>query len=226
MKQPNFDHIARPYRWLEYLSLGRALERCRFHFLLQLLDRRRALIMGDGDGRFTAKLLAENPSIEVDAIDISQTMLALLRQRAESTSDRLRTHHADARTFPYDGPKNRYDLVVTHFFLDCFSQPDLDQLIERIEPALAPEALWIISDFRIPAGPMRFLARAYVRGLYLAFRVLTGLKTTQLPDYATPLAKQGFTCEARHHSLAGLLTTELWRRDDKDENPPEQPRIR
>ena len=212
MKQPNFDRIARPYRWLEYLSLGRALERCRFHFLPQLLDCRRALVLGDGDGRFTAKLLAESPSVEIDAIDISKTMLTLLRQRSEAASDRLRTHHTDARTFLY-GSNSRYDLVVTHFFLDCFTQPDLDQLIARIEPALAPGALWLVSDFRIPTGPMRLPARAYVGGLYLVFRVLTGLRTTQLPDHETRLSKQGFVCEGRHHPLAGLLTTELWRKN-------------
>lgn len=217
MKQPNFDRIARPYRWLEYLSLGKTLERCRFHFLPQLLDCHRALILGDGDGRFTATLLADNPSIQVDAIDISRTMLALLRQRSGSHSERLRTHHADARIFRYD-PRNQYDLVATHFFLDCFTQPDLNQLITQIQSALAPGAIWLISDFRIPAGTMRLPARIYVRSLYLAFRLLTGLKTTRLPDYATPLTEQGFTCVARHHSLAGMLTTELWRKDSDSEN--------
>ena len=71
MTRLNFDRIARPYRWLEYLSLGRALERCRFHFLPRLRDCRRALVLGDGDGRFTAKLLDANPSVQVDAVDIS-----------------------------------------------------------------------------------------------------------------------------------------------------------
>lgn len=225
MKQPNFDRIAHPYRWLEYLSLGKALERCRFHFLPQLLNCRRALILGDGDGRFTAKLLAENSSVEIDAIDISKTMLTLLRQRSGLHFERLRTHHTDARLFPSDS-QNQYDLVATHFFLDCFTQADLNQLIARIEPALAPGAIWLISDFRIPAGPMRLPARVYIRSLYLAFRLLTGLKTTCLPNYVTPLAEHGFTCTARHHSLAGMLTTELWRKGIETKTSPEPPCIR
>ena len=47
--QPNFDFVARPYRWLEYLTLGRALEHCRLHYLPSLLKRNRALILGDGE---------------------------------------------------------------------------------------------------------------------------------------------------------------------------------
>ena len=58
----NFDLIARPYRWLEYLTFGPALARCRNHFLPQLTDRRAALVLGDGDGRFLARLLAPTPA--------------------------------------------------------------------------------------------------------------------------------------------------------------------
>jgi SAM-dependent methyltransferase len=209
--QPNFNRIARPYRWLEYLTLGSALENCRNHYLPQLLDRRRALVLGDGDGRFLAQLLASNPDLYADAIDTSATMLQLLRQRCEAATPnaatRLRTHHADAITVPLE---DSYDLVVTHFFLDCLTQPDLDTLITRVNPTITPGALWLISDFRIPNGLMRLPAKLLVRGLYLAFRLLTGLRTTHLPDYATPLTQAGLTRIAHQHHLAGLLTTELW----------------
>ncbi len=79
--EPNFNPIARPYRWLEYLTLGKALENCRIHYLPQLLDRRHALVIGDGDGRFLAQLLTHNPSLHADAVDTSATMLHLLLQR-------------------------------------------------------------------------------------------------------------------------------------------------
>ena len=80
---PNFDRIARPYRWLEYLTLGRALERCRLHFLPQLTDRTQALILGDGDGRFLAALVDQNHILTAAAVDTSATMLELLRTRCE-----------------------------------------------------------------------------------------------------------------------------------------------
>jgi SAM-dependent methyltransferase len=208
---PNFDRIARPYRWLEYVAFGPALTRCRNHFLPGLADRRRALVLGDGDGRFTARLLASNPQLEADAVDLSPAMLALLTRRAArahpTAGARLRSHIADARTFAPSGP---YDLVVTHFFLDCLTQPDLDALAARVRPHLTPNAIWLVSDFHIPAGRMRLAARALVRGLYFGFRVLTGLRTTQLPDHAAALTSAGLVRAAQHLSLARMLTTELW----------------
>jgi SAM-dependent methyltransferase len=209
--EPSFNLIARPYRFLEYLTLGPALERCRTHFLPTLLTRKDALLLGDGDGRFLAQLLAANPALEADAVDTSHTMLQLLRQRcAAATPDaatRLQTHQTGALNFNLT---QTYDLIVTHFFLDCLSQPDLEALIDRLIPHLQPGALWLISDFRIPPNALRLPARLLVRALYLVFRLLTGLHTTRLPDHATPLTAAGLTRIARHYSLAGLLATELW----------------
>jgi SAM-dependent methyltransferase len=209
--QPNFDLIARPYHWLEYLTLGRALERCRLHYLPSLLQRKRALVLGDGDGRFLAQLLAQNPRLHVDAVDTSATMLQILRHRCEAlahnTSTRLNTHQANALACPLDPP---YDLIVTHFFLDCLTQPDLETLVNRIAPTLSPGAIWLVSDFQIPSGPMRLPAKILVRTLYLAFRILTGLRTTQLPDHATSLQQAGLTRIAHRHRLSRLLITELW----------------
>jgi SAM-dependent methyltransferase len=212
--EPNFNLIARPYRWFEYLTLGKALENCRLHYLPRLLNKRHALILGDGDGRFLAQLLQQNPNLSADAVDSSYTMLQLLRQRCEAATPgvatRLRTHHTNALTFPLENAEAAYDLIIAHFFLDCLTQPELNTLITRTTKHLRPGALWLISDFRIPTGAMRLPARALVRSLYLAFRVLTGLRTTHLPDHATPLTQAGMTRISEHTSLAGLLTTEIW----------------
>jgi hypothetical protein len=210
--RPNFDHIARPYRLLEFITFGHTLERCRTHYLPRLLDHSHALILGDGDGRFLAALLVANPKLQADAVDTGATMLQLLRRRAlAATPDadqRLRTHHTSALTFT---PSQPCDLVVTHFFLDCLTQPELDRLCQCLTPHLIPGALWLLSDFRIPpTGTMHWPARALVRSLYLGFRLLTGLRTTQLPDHAAALTAVGLTRIACRHLLGGLLTTELW----------------
>ena len=218
---PDFDRIARPYRWLEYLTFGHALQRCRTHYLRRLLDRKQALVLGDGDGRFLAALLAASPRLRADAVDTSAAMLRLLTRRAHAAtpdaSQRLHTHHTSALTFT---PPHPCDLIATHFFLDCLTQPELEQLCRRVMPNLAPQALWVISDFRIPPfGPMRWAARALVRALYLGFRLLTGLRTTALPDHAAALTAAGLIRIAHHHSLAGILITELWQLNPRTPEP-------
>jgi ubiquinone/menaquinone biosynthesis C-methylase UbiE len=219
----NFDLVARPYRWMEYLTFGLALQRCRTYFLAQLAGRRSALVFGDGDGRFLACLLASNPQLTAEAVDSSQSMLRLLQGRvaAIGASARLRTSHADALSFV---PERMYDVVAAHFFVDCLTQPELTHLVSNVTPHLEPGALWAFSDFHVPEGPMRWPARVLIRSLYLAFRLLTGLRTTRLPDHGAALASAGFTCVARHNSLAGLLTGELWAYTPAMQLPPQRPR--
>jgi hypothetical protein len=120
---PNYDRIAKAYRWLEYLMLGPLLERTRNYHLGRVTGCRQALILGDGDGRFTARLLEQNAAMRAEAVDVSGTMLELLAKRARASEGRLRTVQMDAREYV---PRERPDLVCTHFFLDCFTQVDVD----------------------------------------------------------------------------------------------------
>jgi SAM-dependent methyltransferase len=214
---------------MEYLTFGHSLERCRTYFLPQLAHRRSALVLGDGDGRFLARLLAANPSLHADAVDTSPAMLRLLTRRVQTASPyaqtRLRTYQISALKFEPDrtpGPK--YDLIVTHFFLDCLTESEVDALAQRLARHITPNALWLISDFRIPAGAMHLPARALVRALYLGFRILTGLRTTNLPNHPTALTAANFTLAAQHHSLAGLLTSELWEYTPAMQLPPQRPK--
>ncbi len=209
----SFDLIARPYRTLEYLTLGRTLERTRLYYLPRLLAARNALFLGDGDGRFLSHLLAANATAHATALDISARMLHLLRERCAPYATRLQTHQTDALAFT--APKGtQYDLVVTHFFLDCLPQPEVEELMRQVAPVLAPNAQWVVSDFRIPTGLMRWPAQLLVGGLYLAFRVLTGLRTSRLPDHASALQAAGFHRVEQKLFLAGVLTTELWQRTE------------
>jgi hypothetical protein len=215
---PSFDLIARPYRWLEYLTFGPCLERCRFHFLPSLGDRRRALVLGDGDGRFSARLLAANDGVEVDAVDASGAMLGLLVKRVEklgpAAAARLRTWRGNAPDLKI---QNRsYDLVATHFFLDCLTDADVSALIARLKPNLAADAIWLVSEFAIPdSEPGALAGRLLVGALYLAFRLITGLKVRKLPDYASALRAAGFAVDAKKSYLGGILISELWRYSDQ-----------
>ena len=227
---PNYDGIARAYRWLEYLTLGPLLQRTRTAHLARLQTCKQALVLGDGDGRFTAALLTANPSIQIEAVDASAVMLRLLETRCAPFSSRLTTSQADIRHGSNNSPgapsqtvpsfevgsnarkPTTPDLVVTHFVLDCLTQPEVDALITNLTPLLAPQSLWLVSDFTIPNGPIHWPARIYVRLLYLVFRIFTGMTPTRLPNHAFALDRSGFTLIAEQRHLFGILISQLWQR--------------
>ena len=170
-RAPNFNHLARAYRWMEWLTFGPWLARCRFAFLDQLQSRRSALVLGDGDGRFTARLLNDNPAVVVDALDASPNMLQALVNNAGQRSGRIRVHVADARLWQPENP--RYDLIATHFFLDCLTTREVAALASKLRSCVRPQALWVVSEFAIPRNPFGwFVAFPVVTCLYLAFDLL------------------------------------------------------
>lgn len=200
----NCDRIAALYRWMEYAAFGRALERRRAAFLGEVSGARRVLALGDGDGRALAAFVAAAPQARVDYVDASAKMLELARARAGTNRGNYR--QADARVLPLGD--SEYDVVVTHFFLDCFSGPELDRLVEKIARSAAPSARWIISEFR----PATFFAKLLIAGMYAFFRRATGLATRRLADHHPPLTRQGFHLQRVERAWGGMLASELWTR--------------
>jgi hypothetical protein len=101
---PNFNRLAGLYRWMEWFSFGPWLGWCRCAFLPEVSACCNAVVFGDGDGRFTSRLLAANPTIQIEAVDASAAMLAALARRAGSHSARVRTCLKDARAWqPMNG---------------------------------------------------------------------------------------------------------------------------
>lgn len=205
----NFNGVARIYAPIEKLTFGPWLWRCRCWFLQELKTRRSVLVIGDGDGRFTAKLLAENPLALVDAVDASVEMLRALVRNAGLRASRVRTHLADARA--WEPENSAYDLVVTHFFLDCLTTAEVTELARKIRAHATPNAVWAVSEFAIPRGWFGWLvAWPLVQGLYLVFFILTGLRVQRLPQYREALTEAGWTRAKEHQLLGGLLVSELW----------------
>jgi ubiquinone/menaquinone biosynthesis C-methylase UbiE len=200
----NCDSIAPHYWWIERLGMGGALERRRRWFLPELGSARRALVLGDGDGRFLRALLRRNPVVRADYVDLSRRMLELARRKAGA--ERVDYKRADALTLRF--PRDEYDLIATHFFFDCFGPSELETLIGRVADAAKPGAQWIVSEFRTPHLPARLLVRA----LYLLFRVTTGLKTRELADHRPILRSHGFRLINERHSRGALVVSERWER--------------
>jgi hypothetical protein len=207
---PNFDGLAKLYRWMELLTFGPLLSRCRTAFLSEIAWAHRGVVLGDGDGRFTAELLRANAQVEIDAVDVSPAMIEVLLRRAGTNSQRVRAHCADAREWtPEDA---EYDLVATHFFLDCLTTEECRALAAKVRKASSSSTVWIVSEFAVPEGRFgQFVAQPVVWLLYRGFGVLTGLRIRSLPDHHSALRDAGFALAQRRTRLFGLLASEMWR---------------
>ena len=205
----NFDRLAPFYQAMERLAAGGRLQRCRVAFLGAIPPPRRVLILGEGRGNFLAELRKRFPEASVVVVDASARMLEHAKRRAGETSAEF--IHTDVLSWtPESGG---FDLIVTHFFLDCLTADELDVLIPRLADWASPEAHWLLADFEIaPRGLARWRSRWIVALLYRFFRITCGLKADSLVAPDPKLASAGFRLAGRMTSEWGLLKSECWRR--------------
>jgi len=207
-----FDGVAPHYAWLEPVLAANLLQQCRLAFLGEVRDARRVLLLGEGPGRFLVPVLRETPGAHVTVVDSSRRMVDLARHRLRRhglATARVTFLHQDACTWA--GADTAFDLVASHFFLDCFRPDQLATLVPRVAAVTRPGGRWLLADFREPRrGWRRARARGVLALAYLFFGLITGLPARRLTDPDPYLQAAGFSLRHRVIRNFGLLHSDVW----------------
>ena len=207
----SFDILAPHYRWMEFVLAGEKLQRCRTAFLDHVAKANKVLILGEGNGRFLRECRRKLPNANITCVDASARMLALARERMTGQGGKMNFVHADA--LEWSPSDSGFDLIVTHFFLDCFRREQLESLIAKLARAAAPQASWLLADFQSAGGGVqRYRSQLILWTMYRFFRVVTRLPATALIAPDTYLEQNGFTLRERAVREWGLLHSDWWQR--------------
>ena len=210
----SFDVLAPHYRWIEFVSAGDKLQLCRTAFLGRIAAPANILILGEGNGRFLLECRRKYPHAKITVVDASARMLARARKRLIGQGlncDRIEFTCADALT--WTPPERAFDLIVTHFFLDCFRSKQVELLIAMLARAASPKANWLLGDFQCaPTGLPRYRSRLILWLLYRFFRLATRLPATTLTPPDIYLNQHGFKlCEREVYDWE-LLHSDRWQK--------------
>ena len=158
----SFDALAPHYRWMEWLLAGNKLQRSRTAFLDRVADAQNVLIAGEGNGRFLLECRRRLPSARVTVLDASGGMIAAARRRVRAAGLDLRPiEFVQGDVLSWKPRAGAHDLVVTHFFLDCFTEPQVERVVGAPRRGAGRGATWLLADFQVPAsGTARLRARA------------------------------------------------------------------
>ncbi|BCS34973.1 SAM-dependent methyltransferase [Luteitalea sp. TBR-22] len=207
----SFDAIAPWYDGAETLLAGTLLQRARTTWIDAVAVDARVLSAGEGHGRFADALLQRRPAVELTCLDASPGMRRVAQRRLARHARLARWVHADATAWRPEPAS--YDVIATHFFLDCFDAASLDRVIDLLATAARPRSLWLVTDFAVPpAGLARVRAAAMHRVMYSAFRRLTTLQATRLTPPDPLLAARGFVLRDRREYSWGLVRADVWQR--------------
>jgi ubiquinone/menaquinone biosynthesis C-methylase UbiE len=215
----SFDQLAPHYRWMEWLLAGDKLQRCRTACLDFIPAPEHALLLGEGNGRFLTALLQKHPDVRVTCLDASARMLDCTRKHLEKVGvNAVSVHWIHADIFEWQPASRNFDLIVTNFFLDCFSSGQVERISRRLAHVSAPGARWLLADFcEPPSGFAKWRARFVLAVMYLFFRVMTRIPATKLAPPDSALLQTGFRLRERKTFEWGLLHADLWIRQPINE---------
>ncbi|WP_187696457.1 methyltransferase domain-containing protein [Xanthovirga aplysinae] len=179
----SFDAVSSFYDPLSRLVFGKALIRSQTCFLNLVPQYAHVLIIGGGTGWIIEELLSKKPSVFITYVEASVKMLEKSKERFSNSPFKdqitfiLGTHLTIRE-------EEKYQVVITNFFLDLFQQATLPSIMNPIYKALDKDGLWFFSDFSLRSKrTYSFLHKILVRIMYLFFGAFCKIEGNQLPNF-------------------------------------------
>lgn len=220
--QRGYDRLAPFYQAIEWLVFGNRLQQARTALLEDLPPWRRLLLLGDGDGRLLQCLCASAAAADqapssrpadrkILSVDLSRAMLERQQAGVETTVTHICVEYLQRDACHYIPEPGIYDVLLTPFFLDCFSRLELETHLPNWLTALRPGGVLYHIDFVLPAGGwQRPAGWLLITLMHLFFRWQTGLQNRRLVDPQPLFEQHGFRKVAERFGVHGLVVSQLW----------------
>ena len=207
-KNVDFSILSPIYDFLGSIVFFGALHRSQIYFLDQLKKPDRALIIGGGTGRFLVDLLKSEKVKNITYVDISAGMFAKAKKKVSALGKENQVEFICGGLEAV--PDRQYDLICTHYFLDCFEEEELCLMLSKLRGLLSKEGEWHFTDFYLDESSS-FIKTKFVGFLYFFFRILCGLKVKKLPDFKKLFNGTELKGETEKYFFRGLLRTAIYK---------------
>lgn len=214
MKKKNFDGVASSYLFLETITFGNQLQKCRTSMISHLTNSKRALVLGEGNGRFLEAFCKANPLAEILVIDESPRMLDLAKRRIANANPPINNQieFRCANVFEILPLTGTFDLIVCNFFLDCFTSSEIGHLMGLFRQMLFGEGLLVVGDFRKPHSIFgKIIGEFILKFMHVFFQKTAGISATELTDLHAILLERSFQKAVEKKLFFGFLNSSIWK---------------
>ncbi|WP_296620448.1 class I SAM-dependent methyltransferase [Marivirga sp.] len=176
----NFNRIASSYDFLKKIIFGEQIEKATNHFLNQMPSNSKILIVGGGTGKILGNF---DSSQVIKYLELSKAMI----NRANEVKSNATIEFIQSDILEWTS-NEKYDFVITPFFLDCFNEDQLNSIFLKLKNVLNKKGKWIQTDF-YPKNKAQVLM---IKIMYAFFILSTNLKTKELANFDLFFEKHQF----------------------------------
>jgi tRNA (cmo5U34)-methyltransferase len=205
----NYNKLAPFYGFISEIVFGKALTKSTAVFMDRIPENAKILVAGGGDGKILKDLFKTGKKFNILYCDSSNKMLNLAKKRDPFPSGQVDFLCKDAFTLNHQD----LDCVITPFFLDQFSNPDIERFLEKCHSYTSNSGMILFTDFnKNPHGFMRHFHRLLIKSMYYFFALVVGLKQRTLPDFLNCFENTSWKLAEKWESNNGLLTSAVFRK--------------
>lgn len=187
------------YDFLADLIFRSQIKKATTEFFDCISEGDKVLIIGGGTGWILEQL--KQRQLKVTYIDILEGMVRKARKRKFSFPVEF-----ISGSYTY-APNEKFDVIITPFFLDMFSNGKIGHVVQHISTLLKKDGIWLFSDF-IPSNKIHH--RVLIKIMYLFFSLFYKIEEWRLPDYDKCFSKNGYKVLKRKDSYSGLITSRIY----------------
>ena len=196
-----FDRLAPVYDRLARLVYGSSIIKAQTCSLTSIPSAAKVLILGGGTGKMLTDLVNLKPDCEVWYIEASARMMVMARERKVRAN--IHFIHGTITALP----DVKFDVVITHFFLDLFSAPTLRMMIPTILLVSKPTVLWLASDF---VNHGKWWEHVLLKIMYLFFRQVCSIEGDRLPEWNRIIFDAGLKKIRTNYFYGGFIESSVF----------------
>lgn len=211
MIKNRYDRLAPYYDFLARIIFGKSLLQAKSHCLDFLPQGAKILLIGGGTGQILPAILEGDRQAHVVYLEKSSKMMAFARRRLEqSMIRRVSFIEGDESKLP---AVEKFDVVITNFFLDQFMEDRLEVLINLLFDRLNTTGLWLFTDFQLQKGQAHYWwQNLLVKIMFAFFKITTNLETNRLPEFDHFFQDQNLQLVEEKYFFKKLIVSRAYRK--------------
>lgn len=198
---PGFDFLAPVYDSLARLIFGEAMVDSQTCFLDRIPIGAKILILGGGTGWLLEKINEQNKSCKILYVDVSAEMIK--KAKGRMTKDEIHFVQGTEQDIPKE---MMFDVIITNFYFDLFSDEKLKPILERIHQHTKRSSSWYVTDFVEATWWHRWMLKL----MYFFFRVVCKIDGAQLPKWRSALQSLDWNEKESKSHFKGFINSSIW----------------
>jgi ubiquinone/menaquinone biosynthesis C-methylase UbiE len=200
----NYDNSAWFYDRLSKVIFGQALVNAQLYLLKNIPPKSKILIAGGGTGWILEEIAKIHPAgLKITYVEISSKMMALSQKRICGDNELVFINQAVENTIL----SSDYNVVITPFLLDNFTEENLSKIFGHIHNSLKPGGLWLNTDFRLTG---KWWQKILLGSMLLFFRMICGIESKNLPNIENYFEAYGYKVVTQKSLYGDFILSTVW----------------